>query len=280
MRFDHLIAGPAILFAPANRAEIIPKAAAQADVVILDLEDGAGDMDRPQAYENIRSCGLDPATTIVRVTGPRSPHFHDDVAFVRTTPYDLVMVPKVYAEIPAELSGYKLIAMIETPDAIAALPQLAAHEDVVGFFWGAEDLTVLLGGTHSRFQVDEGAPASRPGPYRAVISHARSQMHIHASVHGKFVIDAVHADFHDEEGLFLEAADAARSGFIGFACIHPRQLATVRRAFAPDAEQLEWARKVLAEAPKFPGAFKLEGEMVDAPLISQAKRVVSRALAE
>lgn len=278
MRFDHLIAGPAILFAPANRAEIIPRAAAQADVVILDLEDGAGDIDRQQAYANIRDSGLDPATTIVRVTGPTSPHFADDVAFVRTTQYRTVMVPKVFSEIPAELKGLQLIPMVETPHAIVALPELAAHEDVVGFFWGAEDLTVLLGGTHSRVQLDEGAPATRPGPYRAVISFARSQMHIYASLHGKFVIDAVHADFHDEEGLFLEAADAARSGFIGFACIHPRQLDTVRRAFAPEDAQLEWARRVLAEAENFPGAFKLDGEMVDAPLISQARRVVNRAL--
>lgn len=276
MRFDHLIAGPAILFAPAGRADIIPKAAAKADMVILDLEDGAGDIDREQAYANIRDCGLDPARTIVRVVGPDSPHFADDVAFVRTTPYSLVMVPKVFDQIPAELAGLQVIAMVETPQAVVKLGELAAHPDVVGMFWGAEDLTVLLGGTHSRVLVDEGADPSRPGPYRAQMSLARSLMHIHAAVHGKFVIDAVHADFHDEEGLFLEAADAARSGFIGFACIHPLQLEVVRRAFAPAPEQLEWARRVVAEAEKFPGAFKLDGEMIDAPLISQARRVVAR----
>lgn len=276
MHYDHLIAGPAILFAPAGRAEIIPKAAAKADMVILDLEDGAGDVDREVAYANIRNCGLPSERTIVRIVGPDSPHFHSDVEFVRTTNYRLVMVPKVGAEIPAELAGLQLIAMVETPQAVVKLPELATHPDVVGMFWGAEDLTVLLGGTHSRLLIDEGAPDTRPGPYRAPMLLTRALMQIHAAAHGKFVIDAVHADFRDDEGLFLEAADAARSGFIGFACIHPLQVDVVRRAFAPAPEQLEWARRVVAEAKNNPGAFKLDGEMIDAPLISQAKRVVAR----
>lgn len=277
MLYDHLIAGPAILFAPAGRAEIIPKAAARADMVILDLEDGAGDIDREAAYANIRNCGLDPARTIVRVTGPTSEHFEADVAFVRTTDYRLVMIPKVFSEIPDSLEGFQIIATVETPQAIVALPQLVADPKVVGMFWGAEDLTVLLGGTHSRLLIDEGAPASRPGPYRSTIAVTRSLTHLHASAHGKFVIDAVHADFHDDEGLMLEARDAARSGFIGFACIHPLQLDVVRRAFVPTSEQLDWAQRVVAEAENHPGAFKLDGEMVDAPLITQARRVIMRA---
>lgn len=277
MHFDHLIAGPAILFAPAGRADIIPKAATKADMVILDLEDGAGDIDRQEAYRNIAECGLAPEKTIVRVVGPDSEHFAADVAFVKTTPYTLVMVPKVVDHIPEELAGLNIIAMVETPQAVVKLPELAAHPDIVGMFWGAEDLTVLLGGTHSRLQLDEGAPATRPGSYRTPMALARSLMQINAAAHGKFIIDAVHADFRDEEGLYLEAVDAARSGFIGFACIHPLQIDVVRRAFAPAPEQLEWARRVVAEAAKFPGAFKLDGEMIDVPLISQARRVVARA---
>ena len=64
------VPGPAILFAPAGRPDIIPKAAAKADMVILDLEDGAGDIDRDQAYRNIRAANLDPQATIVRIVGP------------------------------------------------------------------------------------------------------------------------------------------------------------------------------------------------------------------
>lgn len=275
--FHHLITGPAILFAPANRPEIFAKAAAKADMVILDLEDGAGNGDRDIARKNIRSANLDPKRTIVRVCGPRDPGFAEDVALVRETPYRLVMLPKVVREIPVELEGLQVIAMIETPQAVVHLAEIAEHPSVVGLFWGAEDLTVLLGGTHSRFQSDEGAPADRPGGYRDTMRLTRALMHMHASAAGKFSIDAVHADFRNLRGLRDEAIDAARSGFAGSACIHPNQVDVVHEAYRPEPQAVEWARKVVAESQKYPGAFQLAGEMVDAPLISQAHRVLALA---
>lgn len=266
------ICGPAFLFAPAGRAEIIPKAAAKADMVILDLEDGAGDVDRDIAYANIRECGLDPERTIVRIVGPTDPNFARDLEFVRTTEYTNVMIPKVYDFLPEGLEGLEIIAMIETPRAVINMERIANHPSAVGLFWGAEDLTVGLGGTHSRRLADE----PNPGPYRATMAHVRTMMLLHAAAAGKFAIDAVYADFNDPDGMRIECVDACRSGFAGSACIHPKQVETVRAAYAPDDAQLEWAEKVVREAAKHPGAFKLEGEMIDAPLISQAKRVLAR----
>ncbi|MCF1694532.1 HpcH/HpaI aldolase/citrate lyase family protein [Corynebacterium argentoratense] len=273
---DSYICGPAVLFAPANRPEIFPKAAAAADMVILDLEDGAGEAPKQQCRRNIIDSTLDPARTIVRVTGPDHPDFIDDVACAKASPYDLIMVPKVRASLPEEVQGLKVIAMVETPQAVVGIDRLASDPSVVGMFWGAEDLTMELGGTHSRFLVDEGAPSGRPGPYRDTMRLARATMHLHASAWGKFTIDAVHADFNDEAGMFAEAVDAARSGFAASACIHPRQVATVRKAYQPDPGQLEWARRVVDEAASFPGAFKLDGQMIDAPLIAQARRILNR----
>lgn len=273
----HLIVGPAILFAPANRPELFAKAAAKADMVILDLEDGAGNCSREQARANIRTSNLDPVRTIVRVCGPTDPGFAEDVAMVRETEYTLVMVPKVYDEIPAELAGFQVIAMVETPQAVVNLAAIAKHPSVVGLFWGAEDLTVLLGGTHSRLQPDEGAPSDRLGPYRDAMRLTRALMHIHSSAEGKFCIDAVHSDFRNPQGMLAEAIDAARSGFAGSACIHPNQVPLVRKAYQPEPGLVEWARKVVAAAAHYPGAFQLEGEMVDAPLISQAHRVLALA---
>ncbi|MDO5097305.1 MAG: CoA ester lyase [Corynebacterium sp.] len=267
------IPGPAILFAPAGRSEIIPKAAAAADMVILDLEDGAGDVDRDVAYANIRNCGLDPAATIVRVVGPTDPHFLADVEFVASTPYTTVMVPKVYTEIPQCLEKFDVIAMIETPQAVVNIQKIAEHPSVVGLFWGAEDLTMGLGGTHSRF----GRGEANSGMYRETMRLTRSLMHIHAAAAGKITIDAVHSDFRDEAGMFAEAVDAARSGFAASACIHPSQVATVRAAYRPEDSQIEWAQAVVAEARNHPGAFKLDGEMIDAPLIAQARRILDRA---
>ncbi|AKE41852.1 HpcH/HpaI aldolase/citrate lyase family protein [Corynebacterium kutscheri] len=267
------LSGPAILFAPAGRAEIIPKAAARADHVILDLEDGAGDVDREVAYRNIQQAGLDPARTFVRIVGPTDPHHAQDLAFVRSTEYTNVIVPKVFADLPDGLDGLNIVPIIETPQAILNIEKIVQHKNVIGLYWGADDLVMYLGGTHSRFKEDE----LNPGHYRGAMAYARWQTLIYAAAYQKFAMDAVYQDFSDDKGLYLEALDSARSGFTLFPCIHPRQVEIVRKAFTPSEETLAWAQRVVAESKKFPGAFKLDGEMVDAPLIAQAHRILERA---
>ena len=58
---------PAWLFCPADRPERFAKAAAAADVVILDLEDGVAAADRPAARNALRDNPLDPERTVVRI---------------------------------------------------------------------------------------------------------------------------------------------------------------------------------------------------------------------
>lgn len=268
----HLI-GPALLFAPAHRAELIPKAYERADTVIVDLEDGAGAGDRAAMHDNLRTAGLDLPRTILRTIGPEAEGFASDVGLARELGIGTVMVPKVHDCLPVELAGLDVIAMIETPQALVNIREIAAQDGVVGLFWGAEDLIALLGGTHSRRLSDE----DRPGDYRDVIRHARSQVLVHAAAAGKFAVDAMYADFRDPGGQFAEALDAARSGFAGTACIHPAQVEVVRRAFRPEPDQVEWARRVLDGARGNSGAFQVDGMMIDAPLLSQAERILARA---
>lgn len=270
---DTLITGPALLFAPAHRPELLAKAAERADMVIVDLEDGAGEGDRETARDVVRTCALDPAHTIIRVVGPQHPDFAGDVAMVRETAFRTVMVPKLTDSVPTELAGLDVIAMVETPQAVLNIAALSNHRDVVGLFWGAEDLTAQLGGSHSRFCADEATP----GRYRDPIRLARSQVLLHAAAAGKFAIDAIYADFKDLAGLHSEALDAARVGFAATACIHPGQVTVVREAYLPDSSQLEWAGKVLAGATDKGGAYQVDGQMIDAPIIEQAKRVLHRA---
>lgn len=264
--------GPSLLFAPAHRGDLIPKAFTRADTVIIDLEDGAGTGERSDMYATIRAAELDLGRTVLRTIGPDSGHFAADVALARELGIRTVMIPKVGAALPEGLAGLDVIAMIETPQALVNIAAIAGHPQVVGLFWGAEDLITLLGGTHSRWQADE----SGAGEYREVIRHARAQVLVHAAAAGKFAVDAIHADFRDAEGQFAEALDAARSGFRGTACIHPMQVETVRRAFTPEAAQVEWARTVVAGAQRHTGAFQVDGVMIDAPLVAQAERILSR----
>lgn len=264
--------GPALLFVPAHRPELPAKAFDRADTVIIDLEDGAGTGDRAIMYDNIRGTGLDLDRTILRTTGPGAEGFAGDVALARELGISTVMVPKLREQVPDGLSGLRIIAMIETPQALVNIGEIVNHEAVTGLFWGAEDLITLLGGTHSRRQADE----SGAGTYREVIRHARAQVLIHAAAAGKFAVDAIHADFRDTAGQLAEALDAARSGFLGTACIHPAQVAAVRKAYGPEKAQIEWAQKVVAGARDNSGAFQVDGVMIDAPLVSQAERILSR----
>ncbi|MBP3088839.1 CoA ester lyase [Corynebacterium sp. sy017] len=267
------VPGVAFLFAPANRADIIPKAAERADVVILDLEDGAGDIDRPRAYQNIRDAQLDPERTFIRIVGPQDDNHKDDLDFVRTTRYTKIIVPKIREALPETLGeGLEIVPIIETPQAILNIGTIAADPRVIGLYWGADDLTIELGGLHSRYKNDE----SHTGMYRDTMTYARVQTLMYAAAYDKFALDAVYQDFSDDEGLYREALDSARSGFNAFPCIHPRQVPIVRKAFAPSPERVAWAQRVVAESKQHPGAFQLDGEMVDAPLIKQAHILLSR----
>ncbi|MFC3849015.1 HpcH/HpaI aldolase/citrate lyase family protein [Corynebacterium hansenii] len=270
-----LPAGPALLFAPADRPDRFAKAAERSDVVIVDLEDGAALDGHEAARRNVLDHPLDPARTILRVTGPDAPTFAGDAELAQEGPYDVVMLPKVRDRIPEELAGLKIIAMIETPQAILNIGAIASHPDVVGMFWGAEDLAAELGGTSSRITAEEAGAGARP--YRAPQQLARTMMVIHAAANGIAAIDAVHVDFRDAEGQYLEALDAAGCGFAGTACIHPAMVEPVRRAYRPSDAELDRARRILERAADNVGAFQLDGEMIDAPVVRQAAITVARA---
>lgn len=271
--FPWLPTGPALLFAPADRPDRFFKALERSDMVIIDLEDGAAVDKHADAMQNILCNPLPKERTILRITGPGTPTFTEDVEFARRAPYDIVMVPKIRSEIPAELEGLKIIAMIETPEAMVNIKEIATHPDVVGLFWGAEDLAAELGGSSSRLSTAENPLR----PYRDPQRLARTLMKVHAAAAGIACIDAIHADFRDEEGQYLEALDAAGCGFAATACIHPAMVAPVRRAYQPTTEELERARAIVAKAGDTVGAFNLDGEMIDAPVVKQARITIARA---
>jgi (S)-citramalyl-CoA lyase len=66
-------------------------------------------------------------------------------------------------------------------------------------------------------------------------------------------------------------------GFVGKFVIHPYHVGRVRSAFAPSPKELEWARRVLTAAQQGPAVFVVDGEMVDAPILSRAKRILDLA---
>lgn len=267
MSFDF---GPALLFCPGDRPDRFAKAAERADSVILDLEDAVGPEKKADARRAIAEAELDPARTIVRINAIEAGVAEDDLAAARDFGATTIMLPK--AERPADIdrcAGFAVVALIETALGVAEARAIAAHPSVVALMWGAEDLVASLGGTSSR-----GAD----GNYRDVARLARASVLLAAKAEGKAAIDAIRTDIADVDGALDEAVDAAASGFDAKACIHPAHVAPYRQAFAPSAEETQWARNVLAAAEQHAGGvFNYEGRMIDEPILRHARAVTSRA---
>ena len=269
MSFDR---GPALLFCPADRPDRYATALQRADAVILDLEDAVAPSRRAAARGALIDAELDPARVIVRVNPVGTPDFEADLATLSQTDLRLVMVAK--AESPKRIARidprFSVIALCETARGVVACEKIAALDNVTALMWGADDLVASLGGTASR----------RPGAgagYRDVARYARARVLLAAGARRIAAIDAVHLDIADERGLRAEAEDAAASGFAASACIHPRQVETIRAAYRPDDETVRWARGVLAAAESEGGVFAFEGRMIDEPLLRQARTALARA---
>src|ERR1700733_11251235 len=253
-------AGPGWLFCPADRPERFAKAAVAADVVILDLEDGVAEADKPAARKALQDTPLDPAGTDEQSR---------DLDALAGTAYTTVMLSKAESAAQvAALAPRDVIALLETPRGAVFATEIAAAQGTVALMWGAEDLVATLGGSSSR---------KADGTYRDVAHHVRSTALLTASAFGRVALDAVHLDIRDLDGLREEAEDAVALGFAGTVCIHPTQVPVVRKAFRPTEEKLDWARRVLAAAQNERGVFAFEGQMVDSPVLKHAAVLVQRA---
>ena len=261
--------GPAWLFCPADRPERFAKAAATADVAILDLEDGVAAEHRPAAREAMIKSRLDPQTTVVRVNPHGTADHQRDREALTRTEYGTVMLAK--AETAAQVSSLApldVVVLIETPIGALRVAEIAGVDNVVAVMWGAEDLVAATGGTANRWP---------DGRYRDVARHVRSQCLLAAKAYGRKALDSVYVDIGDLDGLRAETDDAVAVGFDAKVAIHPTKVEVIRAAYAPTDDESAWARAVLDRAAQERGVFRFEGRMVDAPVLRRAERIVALA---
>ena len=291
-----------LLFVPGDSAAKQEKAlAAEADALILDLEDSVDPANLPAARARVatllaaRRAG-DAPELWVRVNSPASGLMLPDLEAVSGTrlPAGLVL-PKISAaeEILAAaalLTGLErrlgvaegctrlLILGTETPRGLLALPHYPAVLEsapatlrrLAGLTWGAEDLSAALGALGKR---EEG------GALTFTFQLARSTCLLTAAALGVQAIDGVHTDFRDTGSLERELASARRDGFTGKLAIHPDQLAAINGAFTPSEAECQHARRVVAAFAAAPGTgvASLDGQMIDRPHLVQAQRILAAA---
>lgn len=260
-----------LLFVPGDRPERFGKAqAAGADAVILDLEDGIDPAGRPDARRNVRayfdSAG-EPA--VVRLGQAGGDDMAADLAAVVCPALAGVMVPKaedpdaVRAIVAALSGGTPILLLVETARGVLAAPELARVAGVSRLALGTLDLE----GDTGIGQDPDVLRSIRVG--LTLASRA-------ASLPGP--IDGVCPDLSQPSATEQAAREAARTGCTGMLCIHPRQVSTVNAVFTPTQEAVSRARRIAdAAETSGTGAFRLDGRMVDAPVIARAHAVLAAA---
>ena len=138
--------------------------------------------------------------------------------------------------------------------------------------WGAEDLSAALGAPRNR---DDN------GEYLDVYKHCRTMTLLSATAGGVQPVDTVFVDLNDTEGLKQDCQYGAWMGFTGKITIHPNQIEIVNAAFTPDEQEVARAERLIeafSEAEK-EGlmAIRFEGQMVDVPHLTRARKTVARA---
>jgi citrate lyase subunit beta / citryl-CoA lyase len=281
MRIEHPTArrvavARTFLFAPGHRPERFEKAVRSgADVLILDLEDSVPGAEKMAArvaiereWEKLQSAG---APVAVRMNVPNSEAGEADLVLLeRLNSIAAVMIPKaesdeLLARVHHRLGGVALLPIIESAAGYSALPSLAAARGV---------LRLVIG--HIDFMADSGIDCdsgqNEIAPLRFAVSMATRLNRLASGV------DGVTVEMGDDERLREDVSRALRFGLAGKLCIHPQQVSVVHRAMCPSEFEVDWARKVLAASAVAKGAaVKVDGRMVDLPVVLQAQRVLARA---
>ncbi|HHU07414.1 MAG TPA: CoA ester lyase [Clostridiaceae bacterium] len=277
-----------LLFIPGNSPVMLQNGAVlPADALILDLEDAVA-TDQKDAARTLVASALHtvdyPKEIIVRINSFDSDYWQQDLEEIIPLRPQAIMPTKCsdsstirsIAEKISELERQsnigegtvKLIPLIETARGVLNAYEIAsASPRIVALLLGGEDLTADL-----QCERTKGGKE---------IFYSRSSIVIAARAAGVEPIDTPFTDVDDDEGLIEDAKLALSLGFSGKAVISPRHLAAINEIFSPQAEAVKYAREVISaiEGAKKAGkgVASLHGKMIDAPIVSRAKRVLEQA---
>lgn len=295
----------ALMYVPGSderKIQKIPKLGA--DCVCIDCEDGVAFGMKDQARRNIRklleekkSDFFGRSELTVRVNSITSGLVQDDVQVIfgglQTDGSVLIPsaihLPKVdsphhlfeFADIFAKATKLDsksnvrigLIMFIESAQALINLvdicksaSQLTEESILVpeALVFGSDDFVADIGATRTMSASE--------------LMYARQKMVTVGKAFELQVIDLVHIDYKDMDGLRAQSEEGARMGFTGKQVIHPAQLEIVQKSFSPSQERIEWATALIAgfreHEAQGKGAFNFRGHMIDMPLVKQAQKIL------
>jgi len=264
------------LFVPGTHPERFTKALnSGADAVIIDLEDAVAAQDKDSARNAIRTAW--PTFTedekkrlIIRTNAPGTQFYSADLILAQELSVVCLLIPK--AESLDQINGAgqilpntALIPMIETALGLDHLKEIASSNQVLRLALGNLDLQADLG-----MVCDAQETELQTARYQIVLASRLARI--------TPPIDGVTPSTDNLARIEGDSQRAKRMGFGGKLCIHPNQIPAVKAAFMPTSEEIEWARKVIAaDQASQGGAVKLDGRMIDRPVVLLAQRTLAIA---
>ena len=268
------------LFVPTTRIDRVEKAfASGADAVIVDLEDAVAQADKAQARAALKDyyAAEHEAKSYrpiwLRINQASSAEFAKDLALCQQLP-KLAGVLLAKAEQAADIekvnqeTGLPVIAVIENAIGLYRANEMAEARGMVVFSYGFLDLCNDL-------QVQVGTASAD-----IIANQIRYQLILTSKVHQLLApIDSVYADFNNSAGLHKRVQLWSQMGMSGMLCIHPKQVNVVKKALQPTESEIEFAQRVVAEYERSGQAvFKIDGNMVDAPVIERSHQLLLNRL--
>jgi len=302
------------LAVPGSNYRFIEKAAdSAADVVFLDLEDAVAPDDKAQARKNIvkalNEVDFGKKTLSVRINGLDTHYMYRDVVDIVEQGgerLDLIMIPKagtaadIYAvdmlvtQIEDAVGRKKRLGfemIIETALGMANVEAIATaskrnealHFGVADYAASTRARTTNIGGPNPLYGVltDPDEAGGRDYHWGDMWHYAIARMVVAARAAGLRPVDGPFGDIQDQEGYKAQARRAAVLGCEGKWAIHPTQIDLANELFAPRAEEVDKANRIIAAMAQAQkegkGAVTLDGRLIDIASIKQAEVLVQKA---
>ena len=254
--------------------------------IILDLEDSVAFNKKKEAQLLVRNAlrGINfyGAERMVRIN--QFPKGLDDIKYLIPHNVHMLLVPKCEGadqikQLEQKIEELKkqhqlersvlLMPIIESALGVEKAFEIAtASENVVAMAIGLEDYTADLGARRTNEATES--------------FYARTRM-VNACKAARIqAIDSVFSDVGDMDALKENVKVSKGLGFEGMGCIHPRQIKVIHESFAPEANEIDKAKKIvnafIDATEKGLGVVSLGTKMIDPPVVKRAEKTINLAI--
>lgn len=264
-----------------SRSEMRAAVETDADTVVFDLEDAVADGKKEAARRNlvrvVDEVDFGDKEVCARINDLRTDHWHDDVETAAEAGVDTIRLSKVRepwevetaTRTAARLSADppEVVLSLEDPEGVlngtAIARRCAELPRVTGIAFGLEDYTTAVGA---------------PTPTMEIREFLLHRVAAYASVGNVDPLSGSYTDVTDPAGLETWAKQARAAGHIGQPAIHPSQIDVINEVFTPTRAEYERAKRIVNEYDARPdaGVIRLDGELVERPMVERHRRTVTR----